>query len=76
MPFPGHVPANAIWLEQVFESKAASSGGIVRRSRSDVERKIGLERLELEVRKRGFRLIDAGDQLIVVCSRAPVRILV
>jgi hypothetical protein len=76
MSFAGHIPRNDDWLAQMFSAKAVASGGVVRRKARDVERKVGRARLELEVRRRGFRLIEVGDQLIVICSGAPLRLIV
>ncbi|SFP20696.1 N-(5'-phosphoribosyl)anthranilate isomerase [Tranquillimonas alkanivorans] len=63
------------WIAQVFSARAARSGGVVRRSRAWVAREVGQERFEAEVRRRGFHLIEAGTQLIVICHPAPIRIL-
>ncbi|MBF9029640.1 N-(5'-phosphoribosyl)anthranilate isomerase [Rhodobacterales bacterium HKCCE3408] len=71
-----HYCSADLWLAQIFSAKAVASGGVVRRSVSDVERILGRERLELEIRRRGFHLIEAGDQFIVICNRAPVRLVV
>ena len=62
------------WLGQVFAAKAVASRGVVRRSRVWVETEIGLERFEMAVRARGFHLIEAGSQLVVICDSAPVTI--
>jgi hypothetical protein len=62
------------WLGQVFAAKAVASRGVVRRSRAWVETEIGLERFEMAVRARGFHLIEAGSQLVVICDSAPVTI--
>ena len=62
------------WLSQVFAAKAVASRGVVRRSRTWVETEIGLERFEMAVRARGFHLIEAGSQLVVICDSAPVTI--
>lgn len=70
------VQTNDEWVAQLFSAKAAATGGVVRRKVRDVERKIGRTRLELEVRRRGFRLIEAGDQFIVICTRSPMQVIV
>ena len=46
-----------IWLRQLFSARVAVDGGVVRRKVRDVERIIGRERFEYEVRRRGFRAI-------------------
>lgn len=76
MSFIGHIPTNDDWVAQIFDARAARTGGLVRRSVADVERKIGLARLELEVRRRGFRLLAAGGQYVIVCTTPPIRVLV
>ena len=76
MSFVGHIPENDDWVEQLFSAKAVRTGGVVRRKARDVDRKIGRRRLESEVRKRGFRLIEIGDQLIVICNTDPIRVIV
>ena len=63
-----------VWLDQIFSAKSAACGGVVRRSRMWVEAEIGMERFELSVRARGFHLIEAGQQLIVICHSGPVYI--
>lgn len=67
-------PAND-WISQIYATKAAKTGGVVRRKIDWIEREIGRERFENEARKRGFHLIEAGRQLIVVCTPQPIRIL-
>ena len=63
-----------LWLEQVFSAKAAAAGGVVRRNRSWVATEIGLGRFEEEIRSRGFHLIEAGQQLVVICHSGPIRL--
>ena len=64
-----------IWFDQVFSAKAVSKGGVIRRSKADVDRKIGRDRLELEVRKRGFHLVEAGNQFLIICDRGDIRLI-
>ncbi len=63
------------WLDQLFRAKSVRNGGVVRRKISDVEREIGRDLLELEVRKRGFHMIESGGQLVILCTSEPVRII-
>ena len=64
----------AVWLDQIFSAKAVASGGVVRRNRTWVANEIGLTRFEQAVRDRGFHLIEAGPQLVVICHSGPIRI--
>ena len=68
--------ANDLWMSQIFSARSAQTGGVVRRSVADVERKIGRKALELEVRRRGFHLLEAGGQFIIVCTRSELRVVV
>ncbi len=72
---PVSQPLGQDWLEQIFRARAAAKGGVVRRCAADVEREVGRDALELEVRRRGFHRIECGDQLVIVCTGGPVRII-
>ena len=63
------------WLDLIFEAKAARTGGVVRRKITWVEREIGRDVFVSEVRSRGFHLIEAGHQFIVICNQGPIRLL-
>jgi hypothetical protein len=60
------------WLAEIFSAKAVLNGGVVRRARRWVETEIGMELFERSVRARGFHLIEAGTQLVVICHSGPV----
>lgn len=60
------------WLAEIFSAKSVLNGGVVRRARRWVEAEIGLDRFEAAVRARGFHLIEAGGQLVVICHSGPV----
>nr|WP_309503190.1 hypothetical protein [uncultured Roseovarius sp.] len=47
----------------------------VRSARAWVEREVGYDRFALEVRRRGFHMIEAADRFIVICHNEPIRIL-
>jgi hypothetical protein len=63
------------WLDQIFTAKAARQGGVVRRKIRDVEREIGRDALELAVRRRGFHLLECGEDYVIVCHTAPIRVI-
>jgi hypothetical protein len=63
------------WLDQIFRSKAAVTGSVVRRKISDVDREVGREALELTVRQRGFHLIECDQDFVIICSSSPLRII-
>ncbi|MFQ6548325.1 N-(5'-phosphoribosyl)anthranilate isomerase [Aestuariibius sp. 2305UL40-4] len=68
-------PVGQDWLDQIFCSQSALRGGAVRRRKADVLREVGLDRLELEVRRRGFHMVDCGTDLVISCSGTPLRII-
>lgn len=68
-------PLGRDWMDQIFRSRAALTGGVVRRNRLDVEREVGLAMLELEVRRRGFHMIECGNHLVIACCADPVKII-
>lgn len=63
------------WLNQVFSAQAVAKCGVVRRKISDVEAKVGREAFKLEVRRRGFHLVEAGTQFIVICDTGHIRLI-
>ena len=63
------------WLRLIFSAQAARTGGVIRRSAAWVDREVGRPRFEAEVRSRGFHLIEAGGQLVVICSSGPFRVV-
>lgn len=67
---------NEPWLAQLFSAKAAKRGGIIRRAVADVEREVGRDRLAMEVRRRGYHMVECGGQMVVFCNRGHVRIIV
>jgi hypothetical protein len=57
------------WEYQIFASWSARHGGVVRRSRYWVERKISLKELRREVERRGFHLYVTPFQCVIDCRR-------
>ena len=64
------------WLRQIFSTKAAIDGGVIRRQVRDVEKILGRTSFESEVRRRGYRMVENAGQFVVFCNREPVRIVV
>lgn len=71
---PGHLD-RARWLRQLFGSQIAQDGGVVRRNLQDVDRIVGRADFEAELRRRGYRAIENGGQIIVFCNREPLRLI-
>ena len=64
-----------MWMRQLFSSKAARDGGVVRRRSRDIDRIVGRAAFEHELRRRGFRAIENGGQIVVFCNREPVSLI-
>ncbi|MCC5975704.1 MAG: N-(5'-phosphoribosyl)anthranilate isomerase [Rubellimicrobium sp.] len=64
------------WLDQVFTARAAETGGVIRRQVRDVDREVGAQVFEAEVRRRGFRLLRTRHHYIVVCDSGPIDLIV
>lgn len=62
------------WLYAAFTSTTATTGGVIKRRISDIDRIVGRERFLSEVRSRGFQAVENGDNLIVFCNGQPVRL--
>ena len=76
MSLPLKRPNPDDWIDRIFAAKAAQTGGVVRRDVSWVAREIGEDRLIDEVRRRGFHMIRAGGQFIVICNAGGIQIVV
>lgn len=74
MDLPLRVSFPDCWNEQIFSARAAQ-GGLLRRSVARVDREIGRDRFFSEMRARGFHLLAAGNQFVVICESRPVQIL-
>lgn len=68
-------PRNADWLRQVFAAQSVRNGGVLKRKISDVEREIGADALELEVRRRGFHLIRTATHFLIVCDTGGIEVI-
>ncbi len=63
------------WIAQLFSSRSARTGAVVRRSVAWVEREVAHAAFQNEVRRRGYHLIRTANQYIVICHNGPIDIL-
>lgn len=56
------------WMNQIFRAGQANVGGVVRRNVQDVEKYVGLSVLLDECKRRGFHVVQTGDQLVILCN--------
>lgn len=62
-----------LWLEQIFSSKEAQRGGIVKRQIRDVERLVGRQAFARALERKGFQAVENGRHFVVFCNGAPIR---
>ncbi len=65
----------APWIDQMFSTRAARRGAVVRRSMAWVDREVGREQFLAEIRRRDYHVIQTADQYIIVCHDGPIRVL-
>ncbi|MCV6593624.1 MAG: N-(5'-phosphoribosyl)anthranilate isomerase [Silicimonas sp.] len=65
-----------LWMQGIFEAKAARTGGVVRRSLRDIERTVGMAQFLKEVERRGFHAVENSGQVVIFCNNAPIRRLI
>ncbi|SHJ31614.1 hypothetical protein SAMN04488012_107101 [Palleronia salina] len=63
------------FLFQIFRSKSAMAGGVVRRAARDVERVMGRAAFRAELERRGFHAVENAGQFVIFCNNEPVRVV-
>ena len=72
-----HGPVSSeLFMADLFGSKAAREGRVIRRSLRDIERYVGRATFLNELDRRGFRAIENAGQLIIFCNQEPIRRIV
>lgn len=62
-----------VWLFDLFACKAVQQAGVIRRKARDIERFAGMDRFMREIHRRGYQVVQNGDQIVIFCNRAPIR---
>lgn len=63
------------WLAQWFSAQEADRGGIIRRRRDYVEQYASMSSVVREAKKRGWHVVEVGDQIVVLCNEGDLRVL-
>jgi hypothetical protein len=63
------------WINLVFKADAAGKGGVVRRNVTWVEREVGRHRLIIEVKRRGYHMVESGGQFVIFCNSGAVKVI-
>lgn len=61
------------FLAELFSSRAAATGAVIRRNARDIDRFYGREAFLEEMRRRGFSVVENAGQLVIFCNREPIR---
>ena len=56
------------WMRQMFSTKTALDGGVIRRKVSDVERLIGRDAFFWAMKTRGYRVVENAGHFVVFCN--------
>jgi hypothetical protein len=66
------------WMERIFEADQVANGGVVRRATRNVATfgasGGGLDGLVEEARRRGFHVIETGDQIVILCHAGVMKV--
>ena len=68
-------PSPDVVLLELFSSKAAREGAVIRRKARDIDRLIGRAAFLQELNRRGYRAVENAGQIVIFCNREPVEIL-
>ena len=63
------------WMIHLFSAKAAREGGVVRRKIRDIDRYVGRESFEFELRRRDYHAVENAGQLVIFCNQEPIRLI-
>jgi hypothetical protein len=61
------------FLAELFSSRAAATGAVIRRNARDVDRFVGREAFLAEMRRRGFAVVENAGQFVIFCNCEPIR---
>lgn len=64
------------FMAELFSSRAAAQGAVIRRNARDIERFVGRDAFLEDMRRRGFAVVENAGQFVVFCNREPLRRLV
>lgn len=63
------------WVKQIFESQIAKRGGVVRRKVSSIDKYASQSAVKAEAKRRRYHIVQHGDQWLIFCDKASVRIV-
>ena len=72
MSYNGPITSES-FISDIFASKAARDGRVIRRKLRDIHRYVGYDIFLAEVKRRGFHAVENAGQLIIFCNQEPIR---
>jgi hypothetical protein len=63
------------WVDQIFESQIAQRGGVARRKLSSIDKFASRKEVKDECKARGYHIIQHGDQWLIFCDNAMVKLV-
>ncbi|OUS37707.1 N-(5'-phosphoribosyl)anthranilate isomerase [Rhodobacterales bacterium 56_14_T64] len=75
MPVPAPLSAET-WMQQLFSSKAARNGAVIRRKTRDIERYVGRSAFEAELRRRCYHAVENAGQIVIFCNQEVVHLII
>lgn len=60
------------FFAELFGSRAARDGAVIRRKVRDVERYIGRDVFQAEMYRRGYSVFENAGQFVVFCNRESI----
>ncbi len=61
------------WMNDIFSSRAAIKGQVIRRKARDIEKFVVRSAFEAELRRCGYQAVENAGQVIIFCNREPIR---
>lgn len=68
-------PFEKAWITDIFKAGICKRGGVVRRKVADVERIASEAELVDAVDRRGWHLVESGDQYVMFCNEGTFRVI-
>lgn len=66
-------PSPEQFLADLFSSRAAATGAVIRRNARDIDRFYGRVAFLEEMRRRGYAVVENAGQFVIFCNREPIR---
>lgn len=67
--------SSSVWIGQIFKAGQVNKGNIVRRDINSVEKYASIDELKSAAKARGFKIVQIGNQLIILCNDGDIKII-